>query len=118
MHVNSFYNHRRRGTWFSGVLGRWYEIDGFLMRNNQRHQFVKKVCSIGEITLSDHRPKMMVIELESNLPKKETVKRVPRIRYEKLRLENVAVQFRQRIDEIIDEDEGEADMNIDKTKWD
>jgi hypothetical protein len=118
VHVNSFYNHRRRGTWFSGVLGRWYEIDGFLMRNNQRHKFVKKVCSIGEITLSDHRPKMMVIELESNLPKKETVKRVPRIRYEKLRLENVAVQFRQRIDEIIDEDEGEADMNIDKTKWD
>ena len=65
-YVNSFFQHKRRGTWYSIPLRRWYEIDGFIMRNSQRHKFVKKVSTVGEASISDHKPKLMKIELKEN----------------------------------------------------
>ena len=29
-YANSFFRHRLRGTWFSNIHRRWYELDGFL----------------------------------------------------------------------------------------
>lgn len=37
-YVNSFYNHKMRGTWFNRMNGNWYELDGFLMDRDQRHR--------------------------------------------------------------------------------
>ena len=34
------------------------------MRNDQRQRHVEKVHTIGEVTLSDHKPKRMVINLK------------------------------------------------------
>ena len=34
-YVNSFSNHKRRGTWFNPALRRWYELDGFIMKTTQ-----------------------------------------------------------------------------------
>ena len=59
VHVNSFYNHRRRGTWFSDFSRQWYELDGFLMRNRERQRHVRKICTVGEASLSDHKPKRL-----------------------------------------------------------
>ena len=81
VHVNSFYNHRRRGTWCHPRNGNWYELDGFLMRNNQRHKFVRKVSTVGEVTLSDHKPKLMIFRLESRLRARIRTKRIPRIKF-------------------------------------
>ena len=51
-HINSFFNHKWQGTWFSIPLKRWYELDGFIMRDNQRHKYVKKsVVHGGHIAL-------------------------------------------------------------------
>ena len=79
---------------------------------------MKKICTVGEVTLSDHKPKLMKFRLEVNLRSKVRIKRVPRIRFEKLRLPEYAVQYRQRIGEIIEENEGNKDLNNDKTRWD
>ena len=55
--VGSFYPHIRRGTWFHRALNRWYELDGFLMRCEQRHKHVRRMATIQEAAFSDHRPK-------------------------------------------------------------
>ena len=65
-HINSFYSHKRRGTWFHPALGRWYEIDGFLMRQEQRHANVKKISTVGESSISDHKAQTQ----ETNFGKK------------------------------------------------
>ena len=43
---NSFSNHRRRGTWYHNALKRWYELDGFILKQAQRHKILRKVSSI------------------------------------------------------------------------
>ena len=62
-YVNSFFNHRKRGTWFSNFNRRWYELDGFLMMNRERQRHVKRVCTVGEMAFSDHKPKKMTLML-------------------------------------------------------
>ena len=34
--VNGFYSEKKRGTWWLNVLRRWYELDGFMMRREER----------------------------------------------------------------------------------
>ena len=99
-HVNTFFNHRRRGTWFSNLHKRWYELDGFLMKNQERQRYVKKVCTIGEACLSDHKPKRMRIELGARKWREvNQARRVPRIEWEKLADEGTAARFRTRMEE-------------------
>ena len=52
------------------ALRRWYELDRFLMRNNERHKLVRKICIIGENFLSDHKPKKMTLIIEKPMTKK------------------------------------------------
>ena len=105
-YVNSFYQHRRRGTWFSIPLQRWYEIDGFLMNNQQRHKHVRKVCTIGEASLSDHKPKKIKIEMkEEKKIRRNKPKKRPRILWEKLRNNDTAMTYRGRINELLEEGE-------------
>ena len=112
-YVNSFYQHRRRGTWYSIPLQRWYELDGFIMRNNQRHSHVRKVCTIGEASLSDHKPKKIKIEMkqEEKRTRRQRPKKRPRILWEKLRDEETAANYRARVNQILIEEE-EMDRNI------
>ena len=55
--ANSFMSHPDRGTWFHQGYGRSYELDGFLMKQEQRHRIVKKMRTVKENSFSDHRPK-------------------------------------------------------------
>ena len=36
--VNSFMKHQNRGTWFTYIWRRWYELDGIIMRQDQSHR--------------------------------------------------------------------------------
>ena len=40
--ANSCMSHPDRGTWFHQRYGRWYELDGFLIQQEQRHRIVRK----------------------------------------------------------------------------
>ena len=57
---NSFMSHPDRGTWFHEAYGRWYELDGFLLKQEQRHRIVKKIRTVKENSFSDHRPKELI----------------------------------------------------------
>ena len=108
-YVNSFFNHKQRGTWFNRMLGRWYELDGFIMRKEERHRYAKKVCTIGEQTVSDHKPKKLTIEIKKWHWSTVERKRIPKIKWERLREPEVAAQYRQRIEELAEEIEEERE---------
>jgi hypothetical protein len=115
--VNSFFDHKKRGTWFNRMLGRWYELDGFIMRKEERHRYAKKLCTIGEYTLSDHKPKRITIEIKKWHWKTDNRKKVPKIRWERLKDPEIVAQYRLRIREIfeergdIEEEEGEEETS-------
>jgi exonuclease III len=81
-YVNSFYQQKRRGTWFNMALRRWYELDGFIMKNSQRHKLVKKVSLDNEISLSDHKPKIIKLLI----PKPKKFKRRRENKYQRFNL--------------------------------
>ena len=84
--VNGFFNEKKRGTWRSNFTGWWYELDGFVMREEERHKFAKKVKTIGENIISVHRLKKMVVDVRKKKKwRREYVKRrTPMIKWEML----------------------------------
>ena len=77
--VNSFYNHKNRGTWFNQMNGRWYDLDSFIMSQEQQHRYVKKVCTVGEIVISQIINQKIISKLTKkwhwdNKKKKRTLK--------------------------------------------
>ena len=79
------------------MTGWWYELDGFVMREEERHKFAKKLKTIGENVISDHRPKKMVVDVRKKKWRREYVKRrTPRIKWEMLKEEAVEKPLRPR----------------------
>ena len=101
-YVNSFYNMKNRGSWFNRMNGRWYELDGFIMRKEQRHRYIKKISTIGEMTLSDHKPKKIEIELKQWHWPTVDRKKVPKIRWERLRDLEIDRLFKAKVDELLE----------------
>ena len=107
-HVGSFYDHRRRGTWFSHLSRKWYELDGFLMRNRERQKHVRKICSVGEASISDHKPKKIRLSLKKKRWRVPMVRKwVPLIKWERLAEEEVAQEYGRRLGEVMREERGE-----------
>jgi hypothetical protein len=102
-YVNSYFNQKKRGTWFNRMLGRWYELDGFVMKREERHRYVRKLNTVGELTLSDHKPVKLVIEIKKWHWNTQKRKRTPKIRWEKLKEPETARLYRQRINELTEE---------------
>ena len=62
--VNSFVRHKSRGTWFNRMYGRWYELDGFIVRKKERQRLVRRMRTVNENALSDHKPKSMRVRVD------------------------------------------------------
>ena len=91
---NLFFSHKRRGTWFSNLHRQWYELDGFMMREGQRHRHARKMRTVAESTLSDHKPKKLVVDVSKKKWRRAfEPKRVPRIRWEALKVEETEKRF-------------------------
>ena len=113
--VNSFFQHPHRGTWWSQLNHKWYELDSFVMRNQDRQRHVRRIYTDGEVTISDHKPIKMVLSLEKKAWRKAYVgKRVARIKWEVLREEEATLSFHRKMGEALDEEEEVAE---DSTDW-
>ena len=109
--VNSFYSYKNRGSWFSNFNKKWYELDGFLMRCRQRHKNVKKISTVWESTISDHKPKLMIFkDHHLKYSGEQRKKRRPRINFEKLRDGQTEQEFRRKVEQIIIEKEEQGEM--------
>ena len=115
VHVSSFYNHKNRGTWFSNIHRQWYEIDGFIMKREQRHKAVIKISTVGEATLSDHKPKKIKIKCKIKKWRNgENKKRIPKIKWEMLKNPEIQERYRERVTELLaDHEENDEDT----TNW-
>ena len=117
-YVNSFYNYGKRGTWFSNFNHNWYELDGFLMRKEQRHKNVVKMKTVQEASISDHKPKIMYCRLfHKKYSTHCKVKTSKKIRWEKLNNDDTAKLFKCRVEEYLD-DMKEEDAEMTSTNWD
>ena len=93
-YANSYICHARRGTWFHRRSGKWYEIDGYLVRAKDRKNLIGKMRTVDVWDLSDHRAKTM----ELREKKKWRVQgaagsAVPKIRFELLGQSEVKEEF-------------------------
>ena len=52
---------------------------------------MRKISTVGETTISDHKPKKIIVEIKNWHWKTEEKKRIPKIRWERLRDEDVAI---------------------------
>ena len=113
--VNLFFCHKRRGTWFSNIHRRWYELDGFMMREGQRHRHARKMRTVAESALSDHKPKRMVVDVKKRKWRRVfEPKRVPRVKWEALRVEATQERFAARAEEKIG---AMGEGRPDSTRW-
>ena len=113
--ANTFSSHNRRGTWFNVPRARWYELDGFLVKKDQRHKVMRGVRVLEETGMSDHKPVM--IKIKSKVKKWRVAKetRVPNIRYEKLKEDYAKQEFKRRVTEKWER--REEQMREDSTNW-
>ena len=116
VYVNSYYQHKKRGTWFSNFNAKWYELDGFLMSNEQRRKHVRKVNTVAETSISDHKPKRILLDLKHKKWRKVYQgKRVPKINFIRLEEEDKAREYKRKVEEEVGKMEGAR--NADSTEW-
>ena len=82
---NSFVRHAERGTLFNRMYGRWYELDGFVVRQNERHRMIRRMRCERMNELSDHKPMKVVICVEKKRWRAVNGERKRRIKWEVLR---------------------------------
>ena len=103
-YVNSYMRHARRGTWFHMRWARWYELDGFLVRKDERARVVRKMWTMDDGGLSDHRPKCMKVEVRRErwrrVIRNESVRRAPRVRWEVLKDEEKKIEYERKTSEL------------------
>ena len=111
-YVNSYMRHARRGTWLHMRYGRWYELDGFVVRKNERQRMVRKMWTMDDGVLSDHRPKCMRVKVNKKRWRnvRERERRVPRIKWECLKEEGKKEEYMLKTSELMrDEERGERE---------
>ena len=105
----------RRGTWFNLRYGRWYELDGFLVRKNERHWMIERMRTKSEWGLSDHRPKL--VRVKKDVRKWRTSGRnergVPKIKWEVLQDENKREEYMERTRVLMNE----CDEERNESEW-
>ena len=60
--AKSFVRYAKRGTWFNRMYGRCYELDGFVVRQNEGHRLVRRMRSDCINEFLDHKPKKVEYE--------------------------------------------------------
>ena len=64
-YANSYHRHARRGTWLHPARGTWHELDGFLVRRGERAGLTRRMRTVEERVLSDHKPKTLEVRIET-----------------------------------------------------
>ena len=94
--VNSFFNIKKRGTWFNESHKRWYELDGFVMRKDERHKLCKSMKVTDDNALSDHQPITLTIRTTSKNNRLARTQRKPNLNWEALNVQQKALEFLER----------------------
>ncbi|MEL7302028.1 MAG: endonuclease/exonuclease/phosphatase family protein, partial [Pseudomonadota bacterium] len=111
-YVNSYMRHERRGTWQHPWNGRWYELDGFLMRKEERHRLVKRMKAMNASDLSDHAAKSLTVKVcERRWRTVGGGRRPPRIKWEALQRVEKRAEYMEKTRELM------TNEDVDEWKW-
>ncbi len=73
------------------------------MRQEQRHANVKKISTVGESSISDHKPKKLTLVRKwKKYSREENKTRIPRIKWEAVRNKNTEERYRQKVEELLE----------------
>ena len=86
--------------------GKWYELDGFIVRKAQRNRLVKEIRVLREDNFSDHRPKIARINMLK--PKYIPPKRKARVNVEKLKQPQASKAYKEETKRLLEELEGDV----------
>ena len=103
---DSFFWMEHRGTWQNQMNGKWYELDGFIVRKAQRYRLVKEIRVLREDNFSDHRPKIARINMLK--PKYIPPKRKARVNVEKLKQPQASKAYKEETKRLLEELEGDV----------
>ena len=95
--VNSFFYLKKRGTWFNRGNKTWYEIDGFITREEDRLRILKALKIKSTEMLSDH--KIVEMKLETKTPRHSNGRKQKKrgnVNWEKMMNREIAEQCRKR----------------------
>ena len=115
-YANSYLCHPSRGTWFNRSWRRWYELDGFLVKKTQRHRILKRMVTVNEMSMSDHKPKLLSITVRQKKWRRYDDKRTPQINWAKLKDPEQRAVFEAKTE--LKFDNQRPKFNEDGTNWD
>ena len=114
-HLNTYSNHSKRGTWYSNIWRRWYELDGFLMKKEQRQRTARKITTDGAEGLSDHLQVILTINCREARKWRNDNTKKPDINWEKLNNEETAARYREATEEKMRQ--RRAEITDESTNW-
>ena len=116
--VNSFFYMKKRGTWFNRGNKAWYEIDGFITREEDRHRIVKAVKIKSSEMLSDHKIVEMKIRMRTRRYSNEREQKKRRnINWEKMMNREMAEQYRKRTEERTSQEATRKGVSTEDLEW-
>ena len=109
---------RKRGTWLNRGNKTWYEIDGFITREEDRHRIVKTVKIKSSEMLSDH--KIVEMKLKMRTPRysnERKQKKRRNINWEKMMNREIAEQYRKRTEEKTNQETTRKSVSTEDLEW-
>ena len=104
---------KKRGAWFNCGNKTWYEIDGFIAREEERHRIVKALKIKNNEMLSDH--KIVEVKLKMKAPRHSNERRQKNsasINWEKMINQEKAELYRKRTEERASQEATRRDVNM------
>ena len=109
---------KKRGTWFNRGNKTWYEIDGFITREEDRHRIVKAVKIKSSEMLADH--KIVEMKLKMRTPRysnERKEKKRRNINWEKMMNREIAEQYRKRTEERTSQEATRKGVSTEDLEW-
>ena len=109
---------KKIGTWFNRGNKTWYEIDGFITREEDRHRIVKALKIKSNEMLSDH--KIVEMKLKTKIPRhsnRRKQKKRGNINWEKMMNREIAEQYRKRAEERASQEATRTSVSMEDLEW-
>ena len=86
-----------RGTLRHPARNTWYELDGFIIKQEQRHYHARRIRTVNECSHYDHEPKMFLLKIKTRrIWRNRGDPRKKKIAWEKLRDAEKREEFNEK----------------------
>ena len=105
--INSFKNIKERGTWYNKKWKKWHELDGFIVKQDQRRK-MGEMTVIKEDSFSDHRPVTVILKYQVKEKRRRGAVKKKKLDLEKFENEEIRTEYQTKTREWTRERIGEG----------